>query len=124
MNDPLHDPPSGQRTHDGLDSSDRPSVAGLERVRGELAPGADVGGVKPQRVRRKALGGWFGIVPFLHFGEPYNRVSLETRAQFSITGSEAPLIQRLKVRRWGGVSSARRACWFIGWISWEEADDK
>lgn len=58
MNDPPHPPPSGQRTHDGLDSSDRPSVAGLERVRGELAPGADVGGVKPKRVQLSRAKGW------------------------------------------------------------------
>lgn len=68
---------------------------------------------------RRLVGGWWGIVPYFHFREPYNRITLETRAHYSI-GGHARLIQRLRVGRLFGISSAGRASWFIGWIKWTE----
>lgn len=54
--------------------------------------------------------GFLGI-PFFHWGTPRNGAEIT----FRDPASERP-IQQLKIPRWYGLSSGRRASWFIGFL--------
>lgn len=64
------------------------------------------------------------LFAFLHVGAPTSQVHLVTTSRWKIKGSDFREIQRLRVRRWLGLSSGHKAKWFIGWISWTKEDPR